>query len=55
MAVSAGVLYAVQGEAARKMLQEIDNPTADQIAKRRAINNQVNQYKNLINLKAKEE
>jgi len=53
MAVSAGVLYEVRGEVARKMIQELDNPTAEQIEKRHAIKNQIKQFANLINLKAK--
>ncbi len=53
MAVSAGVLYEVKGEAARRILQELDHPTEEQLEKRRAIKNQIKQYSNLIDLKAK--
>ena len=53
MAVSAGVLYEVRGDAARRIIQELDNPTPDQLRKREEIKQQVKELARIVRLKAK--
>lgn len=53
MAVSAGVLYEVNGLAARKMIQELDHPTGEQIEKRQEVQQVVKECANFIRMMIK--
>ena len=53
MAVAAGVLYEVKGDAARQMIQELCRPTEEQIDKRRETTKMIKEYANILRLKVK--
>lgn len=53
MAVSAGILYEVRGEAAKRIIQEIDRPTIAQITQHNCISQQVKGLADLLRLKAR--
>lgn len=48
MDVSVGILYEVRGKDARKIMQELEHPTEEQLLKRQEIRKMVKEYAGII-------